>query len=147
MGTATGAMRHGQIQYYLMNAFFFDVLVKAECIWPLVGRSNLHFNLVFEEKTIFGGSSKYLLKDLPIKIKVLNEIAALSIGTNSDKEYQVQYAIKTNKTRIMLPRPINFEIFKLEMLNILENLERIFKTSLSPYGSVMELSFSYGVNI
>ena len=111
MGTATGAMRHGQIQYYLMNAFFFDVLVKAECIWPLVGRSNLHFNLVFEEKTIFGGSSKYLLKDLPIKIKVLNEIAALSIGTNSDKEYQVQYAIKTNKTRIMLPRPINFEIF------------------------------------
>ena len=84
-------------------------------------------------------------KDLPID--VLNEIIALSIATDLDKEYQVQCAVKTNKMTIIRPRPNNPQQFKIEMLKTLEDLEKIFKKSVSSYGSVMSLSFSYGLSI
>jgi len=145
VGTITNAMRNGQIKYHLMNAFFFEVLVRAECGYSLFDKSDLHFYLTFEEKTSFNNPSEYLPKDLPVG--VLNEIIALSIDADFDKKYQVQRAVKTNGMTIVRPRPSNPEQFKVEMLRTLEDLEKIFKKSVSQYGHVMQLSFSYGLSI
>jgi len=142
MGTVTKAMREGRVDYYMMKAFFFDVLVRVECSHGLTERSDLHFHLTFEKESFLGGRPK------EIPDEALKRILELSIAKDDyPREDILRMARQTNEMIIVRPRASSFDEFKAEALNTLENLEEIFWDLVSPYASVIELSFSQGVCI
>ncbi|MDP3769714.1 MAG: hypothetical protein U1A25_01440 [Candidatus Sungbacteria bacterium] len=146
MGTVTKAMRNDCPKYYGARALFFDVLVTVRCSHALKDQSDLHFDLTFEEKTALGNPSQ-LLQEL-LCDGVLDQIRKLSIlKARYPRNDELNRARTEKKMTVTRPRPSSFEDFKSEVLNTLEGLEEIFHALVSPFGSVMELSFSKGTRI
>mgnify|MGYP001598496332 CR=1 FL=1 len=148
MGVVTSRMCWGDRvqEFYKAEAFFFDVLVRVHCEHRLGEKSDLRFYLKFEQKTSMGSPRRVKISD-----QVFEKIMEISKDFNpDDRERILNRAHAENLMSIVRPKPFSFmgfRCFKKEVLKTLEELEKIFQSLASPYGSVMELSIFKGERV